>query len=330
MCWWRTIPDASGSEDPDGRSELEYKFALDIASPTLGDDTWVSEWGDDGDWITFSRMGTTMKDENGQDRKFRIIDGTISINYTLEPGIESRTFYPQVLVKEIPPPISQDEPLESYWTEAGNVTITVTRPPNHPPTATAQVMLEDDATSLTADTLEAGLNEAVIFLVSGINDPDNDPLEFTWTIQGHDYPGRAVDGQYFWAFETEGTYQILLTIDDGTDTSTDSVTVRVVKATETKTEDDWPIISDIADKLGLPEPVVLLILALPLLLAIAGGAVMHGRAGGEEGYDYSETAAGGMTVLSCPTCSSSIEVATPQRPIRVACGGCSSEFILRE
>ena len=325
--------DASESRDPNGRTDLEYKFATDN---TDGGEAWVSGWGENGDYVTFTRMGVTLKDDKGKTRQFQIVGGELSFNYTLEDGETTRTFFPQVLVKEIPPPISQDEPLESDWTIAGNVSITVSRPPNNPPTVTAAVMKEADSTTQT-DNLEVHAYEAIIFLVASKSDPDGDSLSFTWTIPDapgsastHTYDGSATDGSWGWSFDKLGTYTVTLTADDGRDgITTDTVTVEVIKA-EKKEDDEWPVISGIADKLGLPEPVVLIIIALPILLGIAGAAVMHGRAGGEGDYDYSEAATGGVTMLTCPTCGSSIEVATPQRPVRVSCGGCASEFILRE
>jgi len=329
------ILDASESNDPNNRTDLEYKFATDN---TDGGEAWVSEWGENGDYVSFTRMGVTLKDDKGKTRQFLIDNGMLSFNYTLDEGETTRTFFPQVLVKEIPPPISQDEPLESDWTIAGNVSITVSRPPNHPPTVTAAVMKEADASTQTDGTLEVPLFEAVTFLVASKSDPDGDSLSFTWTIPDspgsastHTYAGSATDGSWGWSFDELGTYTIILTADDGNEgVTTDTVTVRVIEAGPDDDDDEWPVISGIADKLGLPEPVVLIIIALPILLGIAGAAVMHGRAGGEGEYDYSEAAASGVTMLTCPTCGSSIEVATPQRPVRVSCGGCASEFILRE
>ena len=326
--------DASGSYDPNHRTQLEYKFATDN---TDGGEAWVSEWGKNDAFVTFTRMGVTLKDGQGKTRQFKIVDGTLSFNYTLENDETTRTFFPQVLVKEIPPPISQDEPLESDWTIAGNVSITVSRPPNHPPTVQAAVMKEADSTTQT-DDLEVPKFEAVTFLVASKSDPDGDPISFTWTIPDspgsaatHTYAGSATDGSWGWSFDELGTYVITLTANDGRDgITTDTVTVRVVETPDTGSDCSWGPICDIADKSGLPEPIVLMVIVLPILLGIAGAAVMHGRAGGKGEYDYSEAATSGVTLLTCPTCASSIEVATPQRPVRVSCGGCASEFILRE
>ena len=80
--------------------------------------------------------------------------------------------------------------------------------------------------SYTPETPELGED---IFLTANASDPDGDSLSYTWRIDGvnQNVSAREVS----WAPEESGTYEIQVTVSDGEESASDSVSITVEGST---------------------------------------------------------------------------------------------------
>lgn len=80
-------------------------------------------------------------------------------------------------------------------------------PPNEPPTVTAQCEVREDG---------EGEDRVYIKLWADANDPDGDPLEYLWTVNG---AGRWLPNRHTahagWVADTPGTYTFTVGVSDG-------------------------------------------------------------------------------------------------------------------
>lgn len=335
--------DASASNDPDDRADLEFRF-------NLGDGVY-SDWVEEGETVRlyrnalFDSQGNLLegageqplRDDSGIIRVFALSAGRLmeyrdsqltgdGYNYTLPASSEQTNYMAQVMVRELPRAAGDESMLQSSWSLAAMVT--VLRPDNVLPTAVAQVGIFVEGVGTWSDTqISASTGEAVGFSAADSTDPDGDDsaLEYDWRV----VDSRGVQFNllndrnsltFTKYFSNPETYVATLTVTDergGVSTATVQIVVKAAATTN-------------GDEEGGLDLMKLLGLVLLGTVLVAGGAMVMGRLRGGDGGDEEFDDVSGPLELACPSCQSTIAVHTPQRPIQVGCPICQSQFILRE
>jgi len=334
---------ASASNDPDNRADLEFRF-------NLGDGVY-SDWVEESETVRlyhnalFDSQGNLLegageqplRDDSGIIRVFALSAGRLmeyrdsqltgnGYNYSLPTSSDQTNYMAQVMVRELPRAAGDESMLQSSWSAAAMVT--VLRPDNVLPTAVALVGIFFEGVGTWSDTqISASTGEGISFSAADSVDPDGDDsaLEYEWRVVKSggvlfnlltDHNSRSFT-KYF---STAGTYVATLTVTDergGEHSTTVEIVVKAAASTNGGEEEGL----DLMKLLGL----VLLGTVL-----VAGGAMAVGRLRGGGGGDEEFDDVSGPLELACPSCQSTIAVHTPQRPIQVGCPICQSQFILRE
>ena len=335
--------DASASNDPDDRADLEFRF-------NLGDGVY-SDWVEEGETVrlyrnaVFDSQGNLLegageqplRDDSGIIRVFALSAGRLmeyrdsqltgdGYNYSLPASSDQTNYMAQVMVRELPRAAGDESMLQSSWSLA--VMVTVLRPDNVLPTAVALVGIFFEGVGTWSDTqISASAGEGVSFSAADSVDPDGDDfaLEYDWrVVDSRGVQFNLLNDRYSRSFtkyfSTASTYTATLTVTDERGGETSTTVQIVVKAAAT---------TNGGEKEGLD---LMKLLGLVLLgtVLVAGGAMAVGRLRGRGGGDEEFDDVSGPLELACPSCQSTIAVHTPQRPIQVGCPICQSQFILRE
>ncbi len=335
--------DASASNDPDDRADLEFRF-------NLGDGVY-SDWVEEGETVRlyrnalFDSQGNLLegageqplRDDSGIIRVFALSAGRLmeyrdsqltgdGYNYSLPTSSDQTNYMAQVMVRELPRAAGDESMLQSSWSAAAMVT--VLRPDNVLPTAVALVGIFFEGVGTWSDTqISASAGEGVSFSAADSVDPDGDDsaLEYDWRVtDSRGVQFNLLNDRYSRSFtkyfSTASTYTATLTVTDERGGETSTTVQIVVKAAAT---------TNGGEEEGLD---LMKLLGLVLLgtVLVAGGAMAVGRLRGGGGGDEEFDDVSGPLELACPSCQSTIAVHTPQRPIQVGCPICQSQFILRE
>ncbi len=328
--------DVSGSNDPDGRSDLEYRIKFGDGR----DSNWFEE--NEGSIYIFEnaqfnpetgnmQTGDSAKDSDGNSIVLSMDSGRlysesgIGYFYVVESGLESSTYDAKLFVREMENSFGDDNLLDGF---SEIVLITVERAPNNDPIAVAKAGILGESFSQENGTFNAETNVQITFTAEGSFDPDQEidggELTYHWELDGPVSPnmlnlGDKEDERNFnFVFTEPGTYVATVSVyDERGGSSSTQVTVIIEKSG-----------SDIGEGLGMPSWILGVIGGILGLLAIV--FVIGKAVGGQDEEEYDFESAGGPVELACPNCNSAISVHTEVRPIQVGCPVCSSQFIIRE
>ena len=355
--------DVSDSYDPDGRSELEYRFSF-------GDNVY-SDWVKEGQTVRLYRNAfftganggelqldsgeEVLRDNFGIIRIFRLMDGTNAgmadlnlgegvfllevinskitsngYNYTLPPLSEEKIYSTQIMARELSE-TGADEVLASSWSQM--VPINIYLPENKNPIVTAKAGIFVNGVGLFSDTVDyAKTGDEITYSGADTFDPDGDDskLEYSWRIvdsrgSNINLLGDKTKKTFQRTYNDPGTYTAILTVtDERGGIGTWQVDVVVSKSGGYDNLDD--------DEEGLSNTMIAGAagLGVAVLAGLAIGLRKMG-VGGDDGFDdMFEDVTPGPLELNCPTCNGLISIATTQRPIQVGCPMCQSQFITRE
>jgi len=354
--------DVSDSYDPDGRSELEYRFSF-------GDNVY-SDWVKEGQTVRLYRNAfftganggelqldsgeEVLRDNFGIIRIFRLMNGSNSgiadlnlgegifllevvnskitangYNYTLPPFSEEKIYSTQLMARELSE-TGADDILASSWSQM--IPINIYLPENKNPIAAAKAGIFINGVGLFSDIVDyAKTGDEITYSGADSFDPDGDDsnLEYSWKIvnsQGSNINllGDKTKKTFQRTYNEPGTYTAILTVtDERGGIGTWQVDVIVSKS------GGYDNLND--DEEGLSNTMIAGIAGIGVAV-LAGLAIGLRKMGGDgDGFDEMfEDVAVGPLELNCPTCNGLISITTAQRPIQVGCPMCQSQFVLRE
>ena len=354
--------DVSDSYDPDGRSELEYRFSF-------GDNVY-SDWVKEGQTVRLYRNAfftganggelqldsgeEVLRDNFGIIRIFRLMNGSNSgiadlnlgegifllevvnskitangYNYTLPPFSEEKIYSTQLMARELSE-TGADDILASSWSQM--IPINIYLPENENPIAAAKAGIFINGVGLFSDIVDyAKTGDEITYSGADSFDPDGDDsnLEYSWKIvnsQGSNINllGDKTKKTFQRTYNEPGTYTAILTVtDERGGIGTWQVDVIVSKS------GGYDNLND--DEEGLSNTMIAGIAGIGVAV-LAGLAIGLRKMGGDgDGFDEMfEDVAVGPLELNCPTCNGLISITTAQRPIQVGCPMCQSQFVLRE
>ena len=355
--------DVSDSYDPDGRSELEYRFSF-------GDNVY-SDWVKEGQTVRLYRNAfftganggelqldsgeEVLRDNFGIIRIFRLMDGTNTAiadlnlgeglfllevinskitsngyNYTLPPLSENKIYSTQIMARELSE-TGADEVLASSWSQM--IPINIYLPENENPIVSAKAGIFVNGVGLFSDTVDyAKTGDEITYSGADTFDPDGDDskLEYSWKIvdsrgSSINLLGDKTKKTFQRTYNDPGTYTAILTVtDERGGIGTWQVDVIVSKSGGYDNLDD--------DEDGLSNTAIAGAAGLGVAV-LAGLAIGIRKMGGGDGDgfdDMFEDVPSGPLELNCPTCNGLISIATTQRPIQVGCPMCQSQFVIRE
>jgi len=338
--------DVSQSNDPDGRAELEYRFAFGngINSDWVksGGTVWLYKnalftGSNGGDYNEGS--GESVVDEYGTKRVFRLVNGQLleivegklterGYNYSLPAGVDDAHYDASIYAREIG---NSEDDIKYAISE--KLKIHVYRPENELPIARAQAGILIESVVVFNDLVDKAVTgDEVTYTAAESTDPDGDDakLTFEWVIKDSQNKEVALlDDKYAKTFtrtwNEPGTYIATVTVtDERGGSSTWQVEVRVSKSADYQ-------LSEAEDDEGFSTG-TLVGGAIASVLGLVGGAMALRRmGGGGEGVDdMLEDMAPGPVELQCPSCGGLISITTTQRPIQIGCPICASQFVIRE
>ena len=354
--------DVSDSYDPDGRSELEYRFSF-------GDNVY-SDWVKEGQTVRLYRNAfftganggelqldsgeEVLRDNFGIIRIFRLMNGSNSgiadlnlgegifllevvnskitangYNYTLPPFSEEKIYSTQLMARELSE-TGADDILASSWSQM--IPINIYLPENENPIAAAKAGIFINGVGLFSDIVDyAKTGDEITYSGADSFDPDGDDsnLEYSWKIvnsQGSNINllGDKTKKTFQRTYNEPGTYTAILTVtDERGGIGTWQVDVIVSRS------GGYDNLND--DEEGLSNTMIAGIAGIGVAV-LAGLAIGLRKMGGDgDGFDEMfEDVAVGPLELNCPTCNGLISITTAQRPIQVGCPMCQSQFVLRE
>ena len=353
--------DVSDSYDPDGRSELEYRFSF-------GDNVY-SDWVKEGQTVRLYRnaffTGTNggelqldsgeevLRDEFGIIRIFRLMDGTNAAiadlnlgeglfllevvnskitsngyNYTLPPLAEDKIYSIQIMARELSE-TGADDVLASSWSQM--VPINIYLPVNENPIVSAKAGIFINGVGLFSDTVDyAKTGDEITYTGADTFDPDGDDskLEYSWQIvnsQGSNINllGDKTKKTFQRTYNQPGTYTAILTVtDERGGVGTWQVDVIVSNSGGFDNLDD--------DEEGLSNTMIAGIAGIGVAVLAAMAIGLKKMGGDGDGFDDMFEEVPGPLELNCPTCNGLISITTTQRPIQVGCPMCQSQFVIRE
>jgi len=354
--------DVSDSYDPDGRSELEYRFSF-------GDNVY-SDWVKEGQTVRLYRNAfftganggelqldsgeEVLRDNFGIIRIFRLMNGSNSgiadlnlgegifllevvnskitangYNYTLPPFSEEKIYSTQLMARELSE-TGADDILASSWSQM--IPINIYLPENENPIAAAKAGIFINGVGLFSDIVDyAKTGDEITYSGADSFDPDGDDsnLEYSWKIvnsQGSNINllGDKTKKTFQRTYNEPGTYTAILTVtDERGGIGTWQVDVIVSRS------GGYDNLND--EEEGLSNTMIAGIAGIGVAV-LAGLAIGLRKMGGDgDGFDEMfEDVAVGPLELNCPTCNGLISITTAQRPIQVGCPMCQSQFVLRE
>jgi len=354
--------DVSDSYDPDGRSELEYRFSF-------GDNVY-SDWVKEGQTVRLYRNAfftganggelqldsgeEVLRDNFGIIRIFRLMNGTNTAitdlnlgegvfllevinskitsngyNYTLPPFSEEKIYSTQIMARELSE-TGADEVLASSWSQM--IQINIYLPENENPIVTAKAGIFVNGVGLFSDTVDyAKTGDEITYSGADTFDPDGDDskLEYSWRIvdsrgSNINLLGDKTKKTFQRTYNDPGTYTAILTVtDERGGIGTWQVDVIVSKS------GGYDNLND--DEEGLSNTMIAGAagLGVAVLAGLAVGLRKMGG-GGDDGFDDMFEEVPGPLELNCPTCNGLISITTTQRPIQVGCPMCQSQFVIRE
>ncbi len=330
--------DVSESNDPDGRSDLEYRIKFG--------DGRDSNWFENGESSIYifenaqfnpetgnMQSGDSAKDSDGNSIVLSMNNGKLYSNlntqsgyfYTVESGMEISMYDAILFVREMENSFGDENLLDGF---SEIVTVSVERAANNNPIAVAKAGILGSSFSEENGTFNAKTDVLITFTAEGSFDPDQEidggELIYHWDLEGPVSPNmlnlgdKEDDRNFNFVFTEPGTYVATVSVyDERGGSSSSTVTVVIEKSA-----------TDIAGGLGIPSWILGVIGGIIGLLAVA--FVISKAVGGQDEEEYDFESAGGPVELACPNCNSAISIHTDVRPIQVGCPVCSSQFIIRE